>query len=675
MFNKLISNLPFNPNLIGQVSFYAKRMHQEASIRRIGFALIALAMFLQMFAVITPSQKSLASSTTSADHILDNISSTQSILAAWDRTGSDLPAVYGTFDVTRQDIVNLSQTPVTLVSKTGGVDYWTIGRTSLSAVTGTKDQYRSTEVPFKVGSETIYERQLAAWNIKYSVNTDTAYQGKKADGTTFWILKDCGNYTQVGKYAPATPKLDLRKTVMGPTTLKPGDTFTYHFEYRNTASGSLADNVTIHDNLDLTHYDIVSPTNLNFNKNPTNRLEYQIGSFGSEPTYRQFDVTVKLKNPYPDGAAQVCNTAAMDGSNAAVVYNVPAACVNVVQPCPYNGAIAIGDAACKPPVTPTPPGTPPTPPPVPCKYDAILPASSANCVEPKLLCSLLDTDLDKTTRTASFKTEVSSTNQKATKIVSYIYDFGDNKKVTQNNAAYADTITHVYTAGTFSANVVVKYLINGDASLTVKTVNCSDKIDFESDKPLGESKTVKNITQNLSGSAAIDSTLHGGDVIEYTLLTTNSQDYSRKSVEVSDYVGDILDYADVDVAYLSTQGGTFDAGTKKVTWSNITLAAKTDISKNFRVTMKKPVPATNTPSNISGSFDCKIANKYGNEIDMNVACPVVKGVESLPNTGPGASLIFGFIVTMVIGYFFARSRLLARELDLIKSEYSPTGGF
>jgi len=31
-------------------------------------------------------------------------------------------------------------------------------------------------------------------------------------------------------------------------------------------------------------------------------------------------------------------------------------------------------------------------------------------------------------------------------------------------------------------------------------------------------------------------------------------------------------------------------------------------------------------------------------------------------------------VTTVVGYFFSRSRLLAKEMDLIRSDYAATGG-
>ena len=62
MFNKLLKNLPFNPSLINQVSFYAKRLRQESSIRRLGFLFIALTFAVQLFAVVAPPQASVQAS-------------------------------------------------------------------------------------------------------------------------------------------------------------------------------------------------------------------------------------------------------------------------------------------------------------------------------------------------------------------------------------------------------------------------------------------------------------------------------------------------------------------------------------------------------------------------------------------------------------------------------------
>ncbi len=660
MFRKLISNLPFNPSLVSQVSFYTKRVQQEASVRRMGFGLIALAMFIQMFAVIAPPERSLAASD---NHIINGLRTRTDILTAWDGAGSDIPAIYGKFGLTRADIAKLPMSPNTTLKSNSGPDYWTIGRNSLSNYANVNYLYKLTEVALTVSpTTTVYMRQLRAWDIRNPFNTYQAFTGVKADGTRFWILVDCGNYTQVGKFTPKEPKLELRKTIVGsPKTLKPGDSFTFRFEYRNSVKDSLAENVILEDNLDTTNYDIVSPTTLALRGSV---LRQPVGSLSYSPSYEVLDITVRLKNPFPGNVGKTCNIATLETATAASTTGGPA-CVNVITPCPYNPALVVGDVACKPPVPPT----------KPCKYDANLKEDDAACVEPKLLCSLVDTDLDKTTRVATFKTTVTTTSTVATKITSYGYDFGDKKTETITSNALTNTIKHTYGAGTFTAKVTVSYTVNGEASTTTKKVDCSAPIEFEADKPLGEMKTVKNITQNLEGDKALNSKVNAGDVIEYALITTNTQDFARKNYVVTDYVGDLLDYSEIDMPYLATQGGKFDATTKKISFTLASVSAKTDMTKSFRIKLKNPIPATNSPSSVSGSFDCKISNKYGNELTMNVSCPAVKGIETIPNTGPGTSLFMGFMITTIVGYFFARSRIMAKELVLLRAEYAPSGGF
>jgi hypothetical protein len=62
-------------------------------------------------------------------------------------------------------------------------------------------------------------------------------------------------------------------------------------------------------------------------------------------------------------------------------------------------------------------------------------------------------------------------------------------------------------------------------------------------------------------------------------------------------------------------------------------------------------------------------NGYGNELSIPVECPVLKQVEQLPNTGPGATLAFAFGITVISSYFFARSWLMAKEIGIIRKEY------
>jgi len=191
--------------------------------------------------------------------------------------------------------------------------------------------------------------------------------------------------------------------------------------------------------------------------------------------------------------------------------------------------------------------------------------------------------------------------------------------------------------------------------------------------PPGSTKSVKNVTRNLEGTQAIQTTVQGGDVIEYKLVTANSNSSKKTNYDISDYVGDVLDYATLDTDFLASEGGTYNDTTKQVIWSNQTLPANGQLEKKIRVTIKNPIPSTNSPTQTSTSFDCTISNKYGEEISMNVACPALKTVETLPNTGPGETIAVAFGVTMVSSYFFARSRLLSKELGIVKKNYTAVG--
>ena len=78
----------------------------------------------------------------------------------------------------------------------------------------------------------------------------------------------------------------------------------------------------------------------------------------------------------------------------------------------------------------------------------------------------------------------------------------------------------------------------------------------------------------------------------------------------------------------------------------------------------------------------KLSNFYGNTVTVPLFTPipqvtvpiVAQASNSLPNTGPGNDLIIIFLVTVVAGYFYSRSRLLAKETDIVLETYSASGG-
>lgn len=649
MFKKLVANLPFNPSLITQVGFYTERLKQERSIRRLSFLFIIVAMFIQMFAVIVPPEKSLAAS---ANHIINGLKTRSDILSAWD--GGDVSAIYGAFGVTRADIEALPSNPNTTLFSGDGNDYWTIGRSSLTGYSDVAQKYKNSQVTIQYkGKDTatktddryVYHRQLRAWDIvNKSGNSYKAFKGTlKSTGETFWILVDCGNFTKIGKYVPPTPvkpALKIVKTIIDkPASLKPGDSYTYLIQYRNTVNASVAENVVITDQLDTKSFDVVKVTPSDA-KVTNGFLKYEIGNLQFSNDYKDIRITVKLKDQISSGTS-VCNASSMTASNAPNASSEKI-CIGVINPCPYDNTVPD--------------------------------ANNPNCVEPKLICSVVDTAVNRTTRKATFKTTVTSTNPANTAISKYAYDFGDNTKESFNSTALTHEASHTYAPGKFNMSVVVSYKTTGQSGTTEKTVECSSAIDFEEDGTVGQAKSVKNITQDKTGDAAIATKLQPNDVLEYTLTTTNSQNFERVDIEVTDYVGDILDYATLDTTYLESQGGKYDDSTKKIIWTDVKIPANGEVLHKFQVKIKSPIPSTNSPSTVGTAFDCKISNEYGNEITINMNCPLVKGIETLPNTGPGSSLVIMTLVTTVVGYFFSRSRLLAREMDLIRSDYTATGG-
>jgi fimbrial isopeptide formation D2 family protein len=661
MFKKLVTNLPFNSSLINQVGFYADRLRQEKSIRRLSFVFMALALSVQSLAILAPPERSLAYS---SNHITNGVRTRDDILRAYDNNTDGVREIYERFYISRADIASLSKTPNDTIRSNDGNDYSTIGRNSLWNYGKVAPEFKKTERKFyyqnltdaPVG-ESIYIRNLRAWDIQNPYNTYSAFKGKNtATGQTFWILVDCGNITWVPPYdqppvpetpppptpEPITPALDIRKTIVEDTsTLKPGDTYTYRIEYRNNVRGSTAEDVIISDQLDLENYSVVSVDSPHeTSRTALGYFTADVGDLRYSESYSEITIKVRLSNPMESGT-KICNGSSIVATNAPKVSTKKDVCVIAITPIPYVPTV--------PDIT----------------------------VNPDVSCKLLITGIERATRKITYKTIVRTSNASTTQIIKYRYDFGDGKTQEAVSTSLTHSTIHTYQADekviSYDSDVVVSYRTTGQEQATDKTVECSGSVDFD-DKALGEKKTVSNLTRNLVGEAALDSAVRAGETLRYTLTTTNSQDYPRNDVTIVDDIGDVLDYATLNLAALEAEGGSFDAGQNKITWSDLTVPANSQIELNFEVTLLNPIPATNRPSTVSGDFDCVIDNTYGNTVNMSVQCPAVKGLESLPNTGPGTSLIAVMGITLTTGYFFARARLMSKEIQIIRTDYVATGG-
>jgi PKD repeat protein len=337
---------------------------------------------------------------------------------------------------------------------------------------------------------------------------------------------------------------------------------------------------------------------------------------------------------------------------------------------------------------------------VPGKTD--LPADSPDCKEPIATCDALIVP------SASFQVKkpvefhASASAQYGATINGYSLDFGDGdgklvsftrdakiihtyvKEGTYTVKMYAETSLGQKTSAACQKNVIITpepVPCPYDSKLTIDDSRCKPCLENpkvpETDKAcvpkIVKQKKVANATQkddDFSGKTA-----KPGDTLVYTLTTRNvSNKLTQKGYIVEESIIDILDYADV----VDLHGGKMDNKTKVVSWAPQDIAAGTAIENKITVKVKDVLPATPVSTSDPGTFDLKMVNVYGDTVTVNVPCAGSKCVEiittTLPNTGPGTSAVFGFTITAVVGYFFARSRIMARELEYIREDYAPTGG-
>lgn len=173
------------------------------------------------------------------------------------------------------------------------------------------------------------------------------------------------------------------------------------------------------------------------------------------------------------------------------------------------------------------------------------------------------------------------------------------------------------------------------------------------------SKTASDITQGFSN--ANNKTASAGDTITYTLTAYNSGKASVSNFVMQDDVSYVLDYANIQ----SDDNGSLNSQ-DIISWPATTIAPNASLSHQVTVVIKSPIPQTLPSSSDPEYFDHIMTNVYGNTININLPPSAVTTIAAttttaLPNTGPGNSIIIAAVITLIAGYFFARSRLLTSE--------------
>lgn len=555
MFKKLLSNLPFNPSLIHQVSFYTQRMKQESKIRRTAFIFMALTMVVQFFAVISPPQPTLASS--GNDIIPGGFSSKTSAVTYCNQNSYDFRVILQRFGITCAD---LSASATQTIRST---DY---NRKLLSL--GRIAYGKAGERPQVINGTTYYQRYLWSWDTG-AYSSYTALVGRTATGAPFMVLYNCGNVTVV-ESAPAPPPPPLvAPPPPAPTNRRPAMNFTANCAAVSW-SASDADGMP-RVRIYITTSTVNSDTDWN-NKGPfvhsvtPTGSGINNGSWSIPSQYRntttRYRVFAVVSDKLPSGA--------MDDTN-------------YVRASPVTGVL-FGPCTQTPPPPPLPPTPPPVTPPPPTDVCPDIIGTQTNTSE----CKPCD-------------------------------------QASSNDATACITI----------------------------------------------SKSARNVTKNTESTASLAAA--GGDEIVYTLSAKNTGRVTVNGFVVEENISDVLDYATLT----NPQGGKLGSN-NVIKWDESSIKPGETVERKFTVKIKNPIPTTPVSTSDPGHFDGKLTNVYGNTVTISLPLPPAKQIEittttTLPSTGPGESIAAGFAVTVVIAYFFARSRLFATELTIVREEYAYAG--
>jgi uncharacterized repeat protein (TIGR01451 family) len=178
-------------------------------------------------------------------------------------------------------------------------------------------------------------------------------------------------------------------------------------------------------------------------------------------------------------------------------------------------------------------------------------------------------------------------------------------------------------------------------------------------------KAASNITAKIAD--ANDTTANPGDVITYTLSAQNTGKADVKGFVFQEDLNDVLDYADIT----DLHGGTMNTN-KSVSWPAQTIKAGKTASHQITIKVKDPVPQTPAAPGDPNHFDLVMTNVYGDTINIKLPGSPAKTIEgaaaTLPNTGPGTSLMVAAAIVIIGGYFYGRARLLADESSLAVQE-------
>lgn len=642
---------------------------------------MVLAMFIQFVAVVSPAQPSLASSNN--DIIPGGFSSKQSAVN-WCNGNAEIRGIYAYYGVSCDSIAKAQQ--VTRNTYDYGDQMYSLGRYPYG---------KRGETELNINGNKYYARHVSSWgNYNFRALEGTGTNGKK-----FLIMFDCGNIISIGLptppvEAPKQPDIATTKTVSNQAPLK-GQSFEYTITVKNNGP-VIATGVGMRDEAPA-GVEFVSVSGGLGAARVTKTLLTTSTKFdlavGQSTTYK---VTAKL---VADGPARFDNTACALPSNGDTNGNnncgTSTILVRPVCPLPGKGNLPLDDPKCSTPGLKIEKTTNNNKPKVGDTFTYTIKATNTGDVtltkvvirdvapahlefveakEPGASSfTPVKNKLDYISSEFSLAKGASTTIELRAKVIS-----GTSESVVNEACVLGYTGTNLPAGACDKETVTVTgaCTLPGKESLPADSPECrpcsTTQTGQDATVCIELSKRAANDTQKLAD--ANGTTAKAGDSITYTLSAKNTASQKVNSFAIEENVGDILDYADIT----DLHGGTLDSASKTIKWPAGAINPGASMEQTLTVRIKNPIPQTTISSSNPGTYDLVMTNIYGNTVNIKLPGGVVKTTEqvatTLPNTGPGTGLLIGFTVTVIIAYFFARSRLLVTELIIAREEYATAGG-
>lgn len=638
MFRKLVSSLPFSPALVGQLSFYVRRLRKEEATRRLGLIFTVMAVVMQSFAVFNPPEQALASNR--PDVIPGGVSSVQQVIDTYDASAkgqNDFKDLMDYMGITRDELARMPNKVVYVCSTDDNKSIISFGRNhNYSAAEGELVH----NVPRQTGGFSVfYSVPLYRFDSVHNrpVNCYDSYVGHSAKVGWFAIMRKCGN-VQIKKNIQKFPKGHFIsatcKTILG-----------YAYDERQL---DLPVSVYLYFDGQPGKGKQFGPITANLTQ-PATPVEGAHGfSFTVPEEYQKSNKPVSVwavMNPLPGWnlpTVQFDNTVEIPG-NCLPTHTPVTECSNLQINQIDRTRIRL-DASAR-------------------ADDGTSISNYTFTVTDKTGVKVYQKTVPSTAKALSSETITLNPGEYTTKVV-VSTSLGDRESTNCTkplSISPADKCPYNGSGGLSKEDPNCKPCPY-DSSLWVKSPSCNPTISL--------SKEARNLTQQVANANGTTATV--SDRIEFTIYTTNTGAIPT-TTSVEESLSDVLEYARL----IDTGGGTFNQETGVLSWGEVKLGAQATDTRRFTMQVNQTIPATPRGANNPAAFNCVMTNAYGNTIEISVNCPPVKAVESavkrLPATGPGANIAFGAGLLMVVTYYFARSRQLKKEMQLIRSDFNGGG--